>query len=300
MSIKTVGFYKKLILIIAGLIILIPTITCFILGAQNVRMRKKIEATAFPPDDIVTVGATQLEPAGVARDKPVLSYQVLYPDLNANFYGFKEDLAGNKTVFLTFDDGPSTGTDEVLGILKKQGVKATFFVNGKSNRVLTDKLKHIANEGHAIGMHSYSHRYNVIYESMESFLDDFYRNFLYIKSETGKAPEILRFPGGSINIFNITNYQSIVAEVLRRGFIYYDWNVSAGDAITGTTTQSVIDNVVNGVRLCWGPAIVLMHDNGKPALLNALNTIIETLAKDGYEFRILDNSIKPPMFIYPD
>ena len=149
-------------------------------------------------------------------------------------------------------------------------------------------------------MHSYSHRYNVIYASIENFLDDFYRNFLYIKSETGVAPEILRFPGGSINIFNISNYQSVVAEVLRRGFIYYDWNVSAGDAITGATTQSIIDNVINGVHLCWGPAIVLMHDNGKPALRDALAVIIDTLAKEGYEFKPLDNSIKPPMFIYPD
>ena len=297
---KSVGFYKRLILVTITAILVLPIVACMILGIQNVKMRKKIEAATFPPDDIVTVGATQLEPVGVARDEPVLGYQVLYPDFNTNFYGFKEDLVGDKTVFLTFDDGPSTGSDELLGVLKNYDIKGTFFVNGKSNRVLTDKLKHIANEGHAIGMHSYSHRYNVIYENMENFLDDFYRNFQYIKAETGKAPEILRFPGGSINIFNISTYQSVVAEVLRRGFIYYDWNVSAGDAIAGATTQSVIDNVINGVRLCWGPAIVLMHDNGKPALINALSTIIETLANEGYEFRILDNSIKPPMFIYPD
>jgi len=297
---KSVGFYKRLILITVAAVLVLPIIACVILGIQNIEMRNKIKAATSPPDDIVTVGATQLEPAGIARDKPVLSYQILYPDFNTNFYGFKEDLVSDKTVFLTFDDGPSTGTDELLEVLRKHGVKGTFFVNGKSNRVLTDRLKHIANEGHAIGMHSYSHRYNVIYENMENFLDDFYRNFLYIKAETGKAPEILRFPGGSINIFNISTYQSVVAEVLRRGFIYYDWNVSAGDAIGGATTQSIIDNVINGVRLCWGPAIVLMHDNGKPALINALSTIIETLANEGYEFRILDNSIKPPMFIYPD
>jgi peptidoglycan/xylan/chitin deacetylase (PgdA/CDA1 family) len=297
---KSVSFYKRLILLIVAVVLVLPLVACVILGIQNIEMRKKIKASISLSDDVVTVGATQLEPAGIAREKPVLSYQILYPDFNTNFYGFKEDLVGDKTVFLTFDDGPSTGTDELLEVLRKHEVKSTFFVNGKSNRVLTDKLKHIANEGHAIGMHSYSHRYNVIYENMENFLDDFYRNFLYIKSETGKAPEILRFPGGSINIFNISTYQSVVAEVLRRGFIYYDWNVSAGDAIAGATTQSIIDNVINGVRLCWGPAIVLMHDNGKPALINALSTIIETLANEGYEFRILDNSIKPPMFIYPD
>jgi peptidoglycan/xylan/chitin deacetylase (PgdA/CDA1 family) len=297
---KSVLYYKRLILASIALVILVPAIASIVLIVENLSMRKKLDLSALPPDDAVTVGATQVEPAGFARGKPILSYQMLYTDFKAGFYGFNEDLVGDRTVFLTFDDGPSTGTDEILTILRKRGVVGTFFVNGKSNRLLSDQLKHIAGDGHAIGMHSYSHRYNVIYATMENFLDDFYRNFLYIKSETGKAPEILRFPGGSINVFNISTYQSVVAEVLRRGFIYYDWNVSAGDAIAGATTQSIIDNVINGVHLCWGPAIVLMHDNGKLALRDALGPIIDTLAQEGYEFRLLDNSIKPPMFIYPD
>jgi len=297
---KSVRFYKRLILIAAGLVLIAPTIACIALITENSSLREKIDLAALPPDDAVTVGATQLEPAGIAREKPLLGYQMLYPDFKAGFFGFNEDLAGQRTVFLTFDDGPSTGTRGILDILRKRGVNATFFVNGKSNRLMSDQLKQIAMDGHAVGMHSYSHRYNVIYASTENFLDDFYRNFLYIKSETGKAPEILRFPGGSINIFNIANYQSFAAEVLRRGFIYYDWNVSAGDAIADATAQSIIDNVLNGVRLCWGPAIVLMHDNGKSALHDALGTIVDTLMAEGYEFRILDNSVKPPMFIYPD
>ncbi len=135
---------------------------------------------------------------------------------------------------------------------------------------------------------------------MENLLDDLYRNYSFIQSETGLAPEILRFPGGSINIFNISNYQAMVAEVLRRGFIYYDWNVSAGDVVPGATAQGIANNVIHGVRLRWGPAFVLMHDNGNPALRDALGIIIEILGKEGYVFQKLDNSIKPPMFIYPD
>lgn len=300
MSGRSVKFYKRFILIAIALAIFVPTLSAVFLGFQLREERMKTETSAYPADDLVTIGATQLEPAGVARERPVLSYQLLYTDFQAGFFGFKEDLVGSKTVFLTFDDGPSQGSDEILDVLAERGVKATFFVNGKSNRVLSDKLRRIAREGHSVGMHSYSHRYNIIYASMENFLDDFYRNYLYIQAETGKAPEILRFPGGSINIFNISNYQSIVAEVLRRGFIYYDWNVSAGDAIMEATNQSIIDNVINGVHLCWGPAVVLMHDNGKPALASALGTVIDRLAAEGYEFKPLDNSVKPPMFIYPD
>lgn len=289
-----------MILCVVGILIIAPVTATILLLVDNASMKRRLGTTLSTADDAVTVGATQLEPAGVVREKPILSYQMLYPDFKASFYGFNENLAGNKTVFLTFDDGPSPGTGGILDILKRRGVSASFFVNGKSNRWLTDQLKRMAGEGHAIGMHSFSHRYNIIYASMENFLDDFYRNFLYIKSETGAGPEILRFPGGSINIFNISNYQPMIAEILRRGFIYYDWNVSAGDAITGATVQSIINNVINGVHLCWGPAIILMHDNGNSALREALDPIIDTLQKEGYEFKRLDNSIKPPMFIYPD
>ncbi len=300
MSAKSVGFYKRLILIAFILSILISTGFSVALLIKNKSLEKRLDSTQFLPDDAVTVGATELEPAGIVREAPVLGYQMLYPDFKATFYGFNNDLVSEKTVFLTFDDGPSEGTAALLDILKKKEVPASFFVNGKSNRMLSDQLKRMAQEGHTVGMHSYSHRYNVIYESIENLLDDFYRNYLYIKAETGKEPSILRFPGGSINIFNIEKYHAMVAEILRRGFIYYDWNVSAGDAISEATTQSIIDNVVNGVRLCWRPAFVLMHDNDKKVLSEALGPIIDILNNEGYVFKALDNSVKPPMFIYPN
>jgi len=297
---RSVGFYKRLIIFMIGLAILLPTGLAVFLAFDNFSMKSRLSEENRLADDAVTVGTTQIEPAGIARDEPVLSYQTLYPDFTASFFGFKEDLAGDKTVFLTFDDGPSPGTSEILDVLKKHEVPATFFINGKTNRILADQLKRIVAEGHSLGMHSYSHRYNIIYDSMENLLDDLYRNYAFIESETGIAPEILRFPGGSINIFNLATYQAMVAEVLRRGFIYYDWNVSAGDAAPGATAQGIANNVINGVRLRWGPSFVLMHDNGSPALRDALGIMIETLGKEGYVFQKLDNSIKPPMFIYPD
>ena len=107
---KSVLFYKRLILIAAGIVIAASTIALVILAMQNGTLRKQLDSFMLPPDDAVTVGATQLEPAGIAREKPVLGYQMFYPDFKANFYGFNEDLVGEKTVFLTFDDGPSEGT----------------------------------------------------------------------------------------------------------------------------------------------------------------------------------------------
>ena len=149
-------------------------------------------------------------------------------------------------------------------------------------------------------MHSYTHQYSLIYDSVENFIEDLNKNYLYIKNTTGICPTILRFPGGSINTYNLKIYQSLSAEVLRRGFIYCDWNVSAGDALKEATAESIIENVINGVSLCWEPAFVLMHDNGNNELVQALPKIIEKLKAEGYSFAALDNTVRPPMFVYPE
>jgi peptidoglycan-N-acetylglucosamine deacetylase len=296
---KSVGFYKQLILAMTLALILIPTVFALILAVQNRRLKEKTENLSLP-DDIITVGATQLEPATLASSPRLLSYQLLYPDFKTDFRGFSDVAATPKQVYLTFDDGPSMGTASLLELLKGKDIKATFFVNGKSNRWLSDQLKRMTAEGHEVGMHSYSHRYKVIYASVNNLLDDFYRNYLYIKNETGVAPTILRFPGGSINIFNAVSYQTMISEMLRRGFIYYDWNVSAGDTVAKIGSQEIAANIMNGVRLCVGPAVVLLHDNGNPVLPEAVGIAIDTLSKEGYVFRKLDDSVKPPVFVYPD
>ena len=115
---KSVRFYKRLILCVVGILIIAPVTATILLLVDNASMKRKLGMTISTADDAVTVGATQLEPAGIVREKPILSYQMLYPDFKASFYGFNENLAGNKTVFLTFDDGPSPGTGAILDILK--------------------------------------------------------------------------------------------------------------------------------------------------------------------------------------
>jgi peptidoglycan-N-acetylglucosamine deacetylase len=296
---RSVSFYKRLILSVTAALILIPTVFALVLVAQNRRLREKTETLSLP-DDIVTVGASQLEPGLLTESRTILGYQLLYADFKTEFRGFTDQGTTRKDVFLSFDDGPSMGSAAILDLLGSKHVQATFFVNGKSNRFLSDQVKRMAAEGHEVGMHSYSHRYKVIYASVDNLLDDFYRNYLYIRNETGKAPTILRFPGGSINIFNAVSYQTMISEMLRRGFVYYDWNVSAGDTVAKAGSQEIAANILNGVRLCMGPAVVLLHDNGNPALPEALGIVIDTLTQEGYVFRKLDNSIKPPAFVYPD
>ena len=297
---KSVRFWKRAIVIGVILLIVIPTTGMLLLAMQNSRLKREIEALPLPGDDAISMGSNSYDAASIVRKRPLLSYQLLFPELAGNFSGFNDDLVDPKTVFLTFDDGPSTSTPEILDILKNQQIHATFFVNGKSSLVAASALKRIAKEGHAIGMQSYSHQYSLIYESVENFIEDLNKNYLYIKNNTGISPALLRFPGGSINTYNLKLYQSLSAEVLRRGFIYCDWNVSAGDAIKDATPESIVENVINGVKLCWGPAFVLMHDNGNNALVQALPKIIEKLKAEGYSFAALDNTVRPPMFIYPE
>ncbi len=295
----SVAFYKRLILSMAAGLILIPASLCVLLFIQNRDLKAKLENPVLP-DDLVTVSASQLEPIEPPGHKEVLSYQLLHPEFQTEFAGFSPVEPEPRTVYLSFDDGPSVGTPAVLEVLSRHGVKAAFFVNGKSNRYLADMLKRVSDEGHEVGMHSYSHRYKVIYASMENLLDDFDRNFQFIKAETGKAPVILRFPGGSINIFNAASYQAMISEMLRRGFMYYDWNVSAGDTVKDVSAQTISSNIVKGVRLCWGPAVVLMHDNGNPALPQALDAAITSLKAEGYSFAKLESGVRPLMFVYPD
>ena len=109
-------------------------------------------------------------------------------------------------------------------------MKATFFVVGGDTEKQRQWMRDIVEDGHTLGMHSYTHDYYKIYASVEAFLDDYYKLFTNIKEATGQTPTIFRFPGGSVNSYDYPVYREIVAEMLRRGFVFYDWNLSSGDA----------------------------------------------------------------------
>lgn len=297
---KSVRFWRRAIIASVLALIALPSCGMVVLSLQNARLKQEIDNKMVDGDDMFSVGTTSYDAASIVRQKPLLSYQLLYPEMVSSFSGFNDDLVSPKTIFLTFDDGPSNSTQPILDVLRKNEVKATFFVNGKLGVFASAWLKEIAADGHSIGMHSYTHKYPLIYESVENFIEDLHKNFLYVKNTTGVSPSLLRFPGGSINTYNLKIYPLLCAEMLRRGFIYCDWNVSAGDAIKGATAESMVENVLNGVKLCWGPAFVLMHDNGSVDLPRALPQIIERLKSEGYTFAALDTTVRPPMFVYPE
>lgn len=183
-----------------------------------------------------------------------------------------------KTVYLTFDDGPSANTDRLLDILDEYGVKATFFTTGQEKPELIHDYVRIVEEGHTIGMHSYSHDYKEIYGSIEAFDEDFGRIFGYIKEITGVEPEFYRFPGGSSNLVSGIPMENFVEYLDEKGIRYFDWNVSAKDAEGKLlTVDELLDNIFEDIEkkdVC----VVLLHDSDElTTTVDMLPELIERL-----------------------
>lgn len=165
-----------------------------------------------------------------------------------------------KTMYLTFDDGPSEeNTAAVLDILKKKNVKATFFVVGENVRKHPEIARRIVEEGHTIGIHCNHHDYDDIYESVDSYLADFEEVYNAVYEVTGVEVKLFRFPGGSINAYNKEVYQDIIEVMTDRGFIYFDWNGSLEDAVKRSTPEELIQNARQST-LKRKKVVMLAHD----------------------------------------
>lgn len=196
-----------------------------------------------------------------------------------------DNLAGTEDVlkvYLTFDDGPSENTNEILDILDDYGVKATFFVVGKPEEEYKGIYQRIVNEGHTIGMHSYSHKYSEIYSSLDAFKNDFEQIQNLIYDTTGVESVYYRFPGGSSNKVSNIDMSQYIQYVNDQGVKYFDWNVSSGDATSlAYTPDDLVENVMNDV-VKYKTSVVLMHDTeAKDATVQALPKLIEELQKAG-------------------
>lgn len=183
-----------------------------------------------------------------------------------------------RNVYLTFDDGPSAYTDEILDILKEYDVKATFFVVGKEGEKYEALYKRIVEEGHTLGMHSYSHKYSEIYASKENFAEDFIRIRDYLYDITGVESRFYRFPGGSSNTVSKIDMSNFIEYLEEQDVTYFDWNVSSGDASGGgVSAEQIIDNCAGNVE-SFNNVVILMHDSQeKRTTVEALPSVIEKL-----------------------
>lgn len=181
-------------------------------------------------------------------------------------------------VYLTFDDGPSIYTNDILDILDSYNVKATFFVVGKEGTNAEEALQRIVDEGHTLGMHSYSHKYKELYESMDSFTQDFARIRDSIYQATGVESVCYRFPGGSSNTVSEIDMHDFIDYLDSQGVEYYDWNVSSGDGGSmKLSTDTLLENCTKDIDT-RDTSIILLHDSAeKPTTVEALPDIIENI-----------------------
>lgn len=196
------------------------------------------------------------------------------------------ETGGQPTVYLTFDDGPSDNTPRVLDVLDRYGINATFFVTGHE----PDKAHYIKDaydRGNSIGLHTMTHSYDQVYASEDRFFSDLEAVGNLVKEQIGFVPYLTRFPGGASNTIS-ANYcpgimTALTQDVPARGYQYYDWNVSSGDA-SGTNVPVetlVASSCVEG----YTNVMLLFHDSStKDTTPDALPQVIEYYRDRGYRF----------------
>lgn len=216
-----------------------------------------------------------LENGAAAQEEEASQPKEMHFEYYEDDYVVPEDF---RKVYLTFDDGPSIYTKQILDVLDTYGVKATFFVTGRQAQSHPEWYQEIVGRGHTIGMHSYSHIYNDIYESRESFEDDLTQIHDCIEYTTGIDCRLYRFPGGSSNSVSSVAVNELCKIVKDRGWQYYDWNISSQDASsTSLLSSEIVNNVVSGIGR-YDNCMVLMHDSAdKYSTVQALPSIIEAV-----------------------
>lgn len=182
-----------------------------------------------------------------------------------------------KLIALTFDDGPHPlFTPQVLDILKRYGIKATFFLIGKRVEKFPEIARRIVLEGHEVGNHTYFHPANLPKENREQIRQEIEKCTAVIEKVTGVRPKLFRPPKGFLNYKVLTLAQL-------EGYTLVLWMVSA-DHKEAKTPEAMAQRVLKLVQPC---DVVLMHDGRIPSRwkdIKALPLIIEGLQKRGYKF----------------
>ena len=217
----------------------------------------------------------------------ILSMAFAVPAIRAE----KADANAVKTVYLTFDDGPSERTEEILDILSEENIKATFFVIGPSDEKTDERIFKIHNEGHSIGLHTMSHDYEKIYLSAENFLKDLEEEREWIYSITGKECRIFRFPGGSNN-YNAPKWliEEVKEKTKEEGLTWYDWNADGKDSLGELLSpEEIAENVLSSEFIGSERVTVLLHDSStRTTTPEALKILISEFRKKGYQFEKID------------
>lgn len=319
---------KRYIIILRVTFLLMPVILCAALLIQVNRMGRTMKELSRQLENLTAVISEQQREQNVTvqgsaqqseGERELIGQELVGQKTDQDHAGQKSDVrqegnepvgestdsvsetekpAGRK-VYLTFDDGPSCYTEEILDILDQYDVKATFFVVGKESDWAREALQKIVDRGHTLGMHSYSHKYGEIYQSLESFSEDLDKIQNYVYDATGVTSTVYRFPGGSSNTISKLDMNDFADYLDTRGIRFFDWNVSSGDAVKGGASVEQLTKNVMGDVVRHKNVIVLMHDAAnKRTTVEALPIIIENiLALEDTEILPITDETEPVQHI---
>lgn len=279
---KRVKRIKKIIVGTAIVLLLLPTIMCLFLLVKVHSLEKQIETITKVSDS----GVVKAQEKEVKTTKAPKKASTAEPTIKPT------DDTTTKKVYLTFDDGPGSQTGKILDILKKNHVKATFFVTGKEDASSKKIYQRIVKEGHTLAMHSYSHIQDVIYDSKEAFEKDLKQINRCLYEATGVHTKFYRFPGGSSTQNTLLSIQNFIDVLKKNHYLYLDWNVISPDINNANATkEQVVTGVMQGVD-AYDTAVVLMYDVAdKPMTVKALPSIIKQIKAKNYELLPVDESM---------
>lgn len=279
---KRVKRIKKIIVGTAIVLLLLPTIMCLFLLVKVHSLEKQIETITKVSDS----GVVKAQEKEVKTTKAPKKASTAEPTIKPT------DDTTTKKVYLTFDDGPGSQTGKILDILKKNHVKATFFVTGKEDASSKKIYQRIVKEGHTLAMHSYSHIQDVIYDSKEVFEKDLKQINCCLYEATGVHTKFYRFPGGSSTQNTSLPIQNFIDVLKKNHYLYLDWNVISPDINNANATkEQVVTGVMQGVD-AYDTAVVLMYDVAdKPMTVKALPSIIKQIKAKNYELLPVDESM---------
>lgn len=207
----------------------------------------------------------------------------------ADYFKIYPPEEGEKVIYLTFDDGPSTKiTPKILDVLKKNNVCATFFIIGQNAEKNPDMVRRIAEEGHAVANHTYSHNYSNLYTDTDGFREEILKAKEILINIAGKEnyTDIIRFPGGAFRDERAEFKEILIEE----NIAYVNWNCATGDSETKNPAPAdLLSNAKKTAKSSGADFLVLlMHDSaGKQASVDALSGIIKHFRDEGYEFKTL-------------
>lgn len=293
---KRIRQIKMLIIIVPLGVILILLGLCIFLGIRLHMVKKELYALQAKKETAVGVYDVETGSAADIQSTADVEQTADAPDTEEGLYtpvgvseskrteiemkepAKEEQVEGIHYVYLTFDDGPSSNTGRILDILAEYDVKATFFVVGKEGEQYQALYQRIVDEGHTLAMHSYSHKYNEIYQSVDSYAQDLTKLQEFLYDTTGVWCRFCRFPGGSSNTVSRVDMHEIIDYVDGQDISYFDWNIVSGDASSAyISPQDIVRNCTRRL-LEYPEAIILMHDAAeKDSTVEALPALIETI-----------------------